>query len=362
MRKPTLHDVARAAGVSYSTADRVLNARGGVAKKSMDRVLSAIASLGYERDLHAANLSRGRIYRFHFLLPKADHSFFRALRAALDREQALRKADRILISITEIPALDPEALAVALESSEIDCDCLAVVATEAPRITAAINALHERGIAVVTLVGDAASESRTAYVGIDNVMAGRTAGRLLRLAHVARSGCILPVLGSLSARDHRDRLDGANAVLSGEAPALRVLPALSVEDRPEQMRAQVSRALADHPDITGIYSIGAGNRGLIEVLEGLPDLRPFVVTHELTPTTRVGLEGGLVDAVIDQKPAQEVALALDVMKAIADGRDWYDPSCDIIPTIFLRDNLPAMDEMPTSIPAPEEAPRDRLFQ
>ena len=28
MRKPTLHDVARTAGVSYSTADRVLNARG----------------------------------------------------------------------------------------------------------------------------------------------------------------------------------------------------------------------------------------------------------------------------------------------------------------------------------------------
>ncbi len=30
MRKPTLHDVARTAGVSYATADRVLNERGGV--------------------------------------------------------------------------------------------------------------------------------------------------------------------------------------------------------------------------------------------------------------------------------------------------------------------------------------------
>ena len=45
---------------------------------------------------------------FRFLLPKADHSFFRALRAALDREQVLRREDRILISVTEIPALDPE--------------------------------------------------------------------------------------------------------------------------------------------------------------------------------------------------------------------------------------------------------------
>jgi len=360
MRKPTLHDVARTAGVSYSTADRVLNARGGVALKSVERVQAAIRTLGYERDLHAANLSRRRIYQFRFLLPKADHSFFRSLRAALDREQVLRRKDRILISVTEIPALDPEALALALEDEDISCDCLAVVATEAPRITAAITALRDRGIAVVTLVGDAAPETRTAYVGIDNVMAGRTAGRLLRIAHAGRTGSVLPVLGSLSARDHRERLEGATAVLTGQSPALPMLQALSVDDRPDLMRARVRQALAEHPEISGIYSIGAGNRGLIEVLQGLQVARPFVVTHELTPTTRAGLEAGLIDAVIDQKPAQEVALAIDVMKAIADGRDWHDPSRDIMPTIFLQDNLPLSDL--TSIPAAEETTRDQIFQ
>ncbi|MBR2657587.1 LacI family DNA-binding transcriptional regulator [Yoonia sp.] len=341
MRKPTLHDVARAAGVSYSTADRVLNARGGVAPKSAVRVQEAIAALGYERDLHAANLSRRRMYRFRFLLPKDDHSFFRALRAAVDREQDVRRADRIVISVTEIPALDPDALAAALEAEGDDCDCLALVATEAPRITAAIRRLRERGVAVVTLVSDAAPEARTAYVGIDNVMAGRTAGRLLRLAHAAGPGCILPVLGSLQARDHRERLEGALAVLSDAGDEMQVLPALAIDDRPDLMLARVAKLLAEYPQVSGIYSIGAGNRGLIELLQSLPDPRPTVIMHELTPTTRAGLERGLVDAVIDQKPAQEVALALDVMKAIADGRDWHDPTREIIPTIFLKDNLPA---------------------
>ncbi|MFN3663388.1 LacI family DNA-binding transcriptional regulator [Yoonia sp.] len=351
MRKPTLHDVARAAGVSYSTADRVLNARGGVAPKSIERVRAAIDALSYVRDQHAANLSRGRVYKFQFLLPKADHSFFRALRAALDRERDLRQADRILISVTEIPALDTEALGLALESADVSCDCLAVVATEAPRITAAIAALRDRGLAVVTLVGDAAPDARVAYVGIDNVLAGRTAGRLLRMAHVARAGCVLPVLGSLRARDHRERLEGVSAVLTGEMPAMRILPALWVDDRPDLMRANVRQALVDHPEITGIYSIGAGNRGLIDLLQDLIEPRPVVVMHELTPTSRMGLESGLVDAVIDQKPAQEVSLAIDVMKAIADGRDWHDPARDITPAIFLKDNLPAQAALP--LPAGE---------
>lgn len=340
MRKPTLQDVAQAAGVSYATADRVLNARGGVAQKSVLRVQKAIEDLGYERDLHAANLSRRRLYHFRFILPKGDHSFFRILRESVEAEKAVRRADRVILSVVEVPALDPEALAEALEAEGPDCDCIAVVATEAPRITAAIGALRERGIAVVTLVGDAAPEARAAYVGINNVTAGRTAGRLLRMAHGVHPGRVLPVLGALSARDHRERLEGVLAVLGEEGHAVTALPAISVHDRSDLMEERLAEVLAAHPDLSGIYSIGAGNRGLLKMLEGFRTPRPFVVMHELTATTRSGLERGLVDAVIDQKPAQEVALAIDVMKAIAAGRDWRDPARDITPTIFLKDNLP----------------------
>ena len=82
MRNPTLHDVARAAGVSYSTADRVLNGRGGVAVKSVQRVRQAIEDLGYRRDITAANLSRRRSYRFAAWIPQGDHGFFSAIRRA----------------------------------------------------------------------------------------------------------------------------------------------------------------------------------------------------------------------------------------------------------------------------------------
>ena len=82
MRNPTLHDVARAAGVSYSTADRVLNGRGGVAVKSVQRVRQAIEDLGYRRDITAANLSRRRSYRFAAFVPQGDHGFFSAIRRA----------------------------------------------------------------------------------------------------------------------------------------------------------------------------------------------------------------------------------------------------------------------------------------
>ncbi len=339
LRKPTLLDVARAAGVSYATADRVLNARGGVAEKSVQRVRHAISELGYERDLTAANLSRRRLYRFRLYLPQGDHSFFTVLRRAAEDERRRRSAGRVALEIREVPALDPEALAGALEAVEAgECDCIGLVAVETPRVQAALERLERLGIPVVTLVADMHAGPRAAYVGIDNVMAGRTAGRLMRIAHLARAGRVLPIVGSVTARDHRDRLEGAEAVLA--ETGITLLPVLAMQDRVERMREGLSALASERAGITGIYSIGAGNRALIEAIAAWPGPRPFVVLHDLTPATRAGLEKGLIDAVIDQKPAQEVGVALDVMRAISDGLTPDARALEITPSIYLKDNLP----------------------
>lgn len=57
---PTIHDVASAAGVSIGTVSRVLNHRGGVSPMTRTRVRAAVASLGYQPDRAARELSNRR--------------------------------------------------------------------------------------------------------------------------------------------------------------------------------------------------------------------------------------------------------------------------------------------------------------
>lgn len=343
MRNPTLHDVARAAGVSYSTADRVLNERGKVAEKSMLRVREAMENLGYRRDIHAANLARRRSYRFRFYLPRGDHGFFSVLRKALEDEVEGRLTDRILIDLHEVPVLDAGGLIGCLSQIQPgECDCVAVVGIESPALEQEISRLSAFGTPVITLISDAAAKMRAVYVGIDNVVAGRTAGRLIRLSHMGREGRILPILGRMDVRDHRERLEGVAEVAAEPGARCRILPPLEVLDQPERMHDSVSRALRINPDLTAIYSIGAGNRALIRILRDMAQPRPFVVLHELTPHSRAALHEDLIDAVIDQKPAEEIARALDAMKAIADGGRPVPPR--ITPTIYLKDNLPGCAE------------------
>jgi len=56
--RPTIKDVAAAAGVSLKTVSRVLNTEPGVAASTVSRVQAAAAALGFQRDEAAANLRR----------------------------------------------------------------------------------------------------------------------------------------------------------------------------------------------------------------------------------------------------------------------------------------------------------------
>lgn len=341
-RAPTLSDVARSAGVSYATADRVVNDRGGVADKSVRRVRSAIEQLGYVRNVAAANLSQGRTYRFAFIIPEGSNSFFARVRTVLGESRVRLIPEQIEVQIEGVAAFDAEALAARLRRLAAESlDGVALVGIDDSRVNAEIEALRQQGIAVLTLISDVIGEQRNGYVGVDNIVVGRTAGRLLALAHRGRPGRILPVIGSLSARDHAERLQGMTQTIAAASPDLSLAPLIEGRDRHALVEEKLRAALAADPAITAIYSAGAGNAGLIRVLEDLPpDMpRPTVILHELVAHSRHALEADLIDIVIDQRPEDEIELALGYLRQLADRRPVPAPE-RIVPVIYVKDNLP----------------------
>lgn len=58
--RTTIHDVARAAGVSVSTVSKAVNGRYGIADATVRRVLDAVSELGYESSLVASSMRARR--------------------------------------------------------------------------------------------------------------------------------------------------------------------------------------------------------------------------------------------------------------------------------------------------------------
>lgn len=341
--RPTVHDLAIAAGVSLATVDRVLNRRPGVKATTRTRVEDAIARIGFVRDVASANLAKGRVYPFVFIVPDGDNSFMAGLRAEIVAAQMRSPAERTDIRLIGVPAFDSSALAAALASLVAEPPAgVCLVAIDAPEVEAAVAALKARDVAVVTLVSDLAASEREHFCGVDNLAAGRTAGALMGRFLGGRTGSVAVIAGSMRVRDHRDRLEGFAHRLGEIHPGISILPVSESQDDPERVRALVATDLAEVPDLVGIYNLGAGNRGLLAAMESGPSRgpRPVVVAHELTRHTRRGLEEGIIDAILNQDAGHEVRSAIRVMKAQADGVAVIEAQERIRIDIFLKDNLP----------------------
>ncbi len=339
--KPTVHDIARNAGVSLATVDRVLNERPGVSARTRERVMETMQALGYVRDMGAANLARGRQYRFDFILPDNENAFILKLRDELAHAAERSLAERVVINLVLVPHFNETALVTALDASlERNPDGVAFVAIDTGPVRDACERLSASGVPVITLISDLSQSTREHYVGIDNKAAGRTAARLLGLFANGTEGRIAVLAGSLKVRDHFERFEGFTAAMQSDFPDRTILPALEGQDEDNRTEKLIRSLLDTNDDIAGIYSLGAGNGGLLRALSTHDGKKPLVIAHENDAATRDGLKQGLVHGVLAQDAGHEIRSAIRILKASVDRQPIVAGQEYIRIEIFLKDNLP----------------------
>ncbi|MBB4426785.1 LacI family transcriptional regulator [Bradyrhizobium sp. CIR48] len=341
----TLKDIAREAGVSLATVDRVLHNRPGVRPDTVRRVQAAIERNAFQPHVAAAELARGRARRFAFVMPSGPNPFMQQIEAYLGEMSAWLSARRLSVEMVATDVFDPSVLAASLEALSGDYDGVAVVALDHPGVRAAINDLVDAGTKVVTLVSDVPSSRRHHYVGIDNIAAGRTAGALVGRLVGQRSGKVAIVAGSQGLRDHAERIFGFNQVMASEFSGLSVLPVLEGRDEDDRSEQVLARLLGKHADIVGLYNVGAGTQGVAKALsnEALSEAgrdKVVFVGHDVTVLTRRLLLQGVMDAAISQNPGHEARAAVRVLLALARGEPILREQEKIRIDIVMRDNLP----------------------
>ena len=339
--RPTVNDIAREAGVSLATVDRVLNARPGVRDKTVSAVNDAITKLGYVRDLTAANLARGRSYRFAVLLPDTESQFLQTLADSLIEAGSIAATNRTELQLHRFPAQDPHALAALLASlPNRDYIGAALMAPETPVLRDTIRQLRAKGFPVVALISDLPDAEH--FVGTDNRAAGRTAGVIMGRFLGNGPGRVLVIGQSLLARDMIERRHGFDEVMQRDFPNLEVLQSLETHGSPSTLRQVVSELLSHVSDVRGIYAMGGGSRALTQALDEMGLSKKLVVIcHELTPHVRQALITGSVTAVISQNVGHLARSTLRVLRAKADHQPLDEGQEQIRIEIVLRENLPS---------------------
>ncbi|AYM60768.1 LacI family DNA-binding transcriptional regulator [Agrobacterium fabrum] len=332
-RKVSITDVAKAAGVSTATVDRVLNNRGGVRADKEDLVLATARALGIDR---ALDRTPSRALRVAVLMQPPVNPFHAALREGIDLAGRMYTALNVQFFVHHIDPRKPAAIAAAVR----DCrsyDGLVITSPDDIRVREAV-AVLSRKMPVVTLATDLTDCGRAAYVGPDDRQAGRVAGDLMGL-FLREGGRVIVIAGSRDITGHREREEGFRAVLTERYPECSLAAVLETGENQEEAGRVVEIAFRDDPGLRGIYHLSAGAVPIVSTLQRLGRIDDTVViTHELTPDRRMLLKSRKINAVIDQKPLLEARLAVETISKLL-GRlpgDGLSIATDI--QIFLSEN------------------------
>jgi LacI family transcriptional regulator len=325
------------AGVSAATVDRVLNNRTGVHQRTRAAVLSAATRLGYLQPDAQATPAADPIH-LHVALPKGDNPFMANLARQIVTQAALRPELRVSLELIE--GFDPATLSQWLRDVPDSAQGVGILALDHPSVREGLRALTARSTGVVALVSDLPGIQGTAYVGVDNRQAGRLAGFVLgRFLSGSAGGKVALFTGSRSYRAHEEREMGFRAVLAEDFPALTIVDVHEMRDDNDRAFRAANLLLDQHPDLVGIYNIGAGTRGIISAIRDRGRNGSIVmIGHEATEDNKAHLLAGNLAGVIDQNPRVEARELLNALTAAARGQ----PYSVIQPrlTVIFRENLP----------------------
>ncbi|GIG65373.1 LacI family transcriptional regulator [Phytomonospora endophytica] len=205
VKRPTMVDVARHAGVSLKTVSRVVNAEPTVNAELVDRVLASVAALGFQRNQLASTLRAGRrTATVGLVIEELANPFYSTI-ASVAAEVAARHDTMLITASSEE---DPEAerrLVFDLCSRRVD----GLLVVPAGSDHSFLRPEVEMGVQVVFL--DRPSGGLPAdTVLIDNRGGAREAVAALLAAGHRR---IAVLLDSVAVYTMRERLDGVRDAL-----------------------------------------------------------------------------------------------------------------------------------------------------
>ncbi|MEI8094599.1 MAG: substrate-binding domain-containing protein [Spirochaetales bacterium] len=328
----TIKELARLAGVSIGTVDRVLHQRGRVSAENTAKIEGLIAERGYKANVFASRLSAGRAYTVGVLMPRSEQDFgyWSAIEKGIRRMATELAPFQLTVHYQGFDRYDGADCARAFaELLRPPCDALAL----APILNRVLGPLVDAlppDFPVVFFDTDMKCEHPHGFVGQDPFLGGQLAARLLALAVPA--GLPLGLVRFEEDDQHLfQRALGFESRCSALGHPVIALPqtfAAPVEER----RLEVARFLLTHPQLAGLF---VPNANVGEYARLGPGLR--LVGYDLTDPNVQALREGRIDMLISQRPETMGAEALRLL-----GRH-----------LLFHEALPASITLPLDVVLPE---------
>jgi len=202
-------------------------------------------------------------------------------------------------------------------------DGLAICAINPDAMTPLLDRVAAK-MPVVVHDSDAPKSQRKAFVGTDNVAAGKLAGQAaidaLKAANVSK-GKIAIFVGRIDMQNSIDRKKGIDETL-GKQPGIEILPVfLDGADR-NKAKKNVEDALARYPDLVMVIGLWSYNGpAMVDAVKASTRAKkPVVVAFDEEEEVLKAVQDGTIFATIVQRPFQFGYQSMKALKDVRDGK------------------------------------------
>ena len=334
---PTIYDVAREAGVSRATIDRVIYKRGGVSNATMEKVSKVIERLGYSANPNASMLASKRKMTIACLIPEFEEGDYWsvAYKGFIDGAKSIRnydvKTDIHLFNTDDIESFRQKS-EIILESKPAGVIFNVVFADAVKEFAAK---LDEAGIPYAFVDRKIDDLNYTVYFGADPREAGTLGAFLLTHRMEVKDIAMVRILrdSKQMSDPNKVRREGFINYISENLPDCRIHTVFIPPHDPQETYTILDRFFTENPHVKHITMPNSRIHLMSEYLRSNPVEDRHVVGFDDLDKNIEALNEGLVEYLVTRHiPMQSYYTISRLASAVISGK---------VPE--KRDNLMHMD-------------------
>lgn len=313
-RNIRIKDIARLAGVSKGTVDRVLHKRGRVSKEALDKVMKVLEEIDYKPNLIARTLSSNKNYKIVALLPNpADDEYWAQTKAGILQAETEWAYYNITIELLVFDQYNKESFkekAKQALAGKPDGIITAPIFYDEALIF--FESLRKEGIPYVLFNTNIPEVHPLSFIGQNSFLSGKVGAELMYLGQ--HEGGKLAVL-HLDEDAHNsvhliEKERGFREYFKQKNSLHFIIEETSLNPSEPAFEDNLNEVLKD-PDLKGIFvSTSKGTSVVAHCLEKKGKQKIRLIGYDILEENLKYLRKGTIDFLINQNPKRQAALSI----------------------------------------------------
>jgi LacI family transcriptional regulator len=315
-QKIRIKDIARLAGVSIGTVDRVLHNRGEVAIKTKQKIQDFLIETNYTPNVMAQALKTKKRFHIVTLLPaiSRDNSFWE--KHLLGIRKAQDELDPFPVTLTQVTfdiQSEEDFQNKTRTVTDLNPDGILFAPIFMSESVSFCKQLNKLGIPFIFIDGYLENTDYLGYVGEDIFQSGRVAGQLIDLITPEKSDVLIVTIARNIRNVHHlnKRMEGFLSYFrnSGRNAGKKLI--LNIPDpSSETITSSIDKVLSENPGIKSIFITGSRSYLIATYLrmKGMKSIE--LVGYDLLDSNVKFLKAGITRFLIGQRPDEQAYKAV----------------------------------------------------